>query len=184
MSEKSPVLVVIDVQNGFLTEFSRPVVPVIADLVRRWQAAGGATVFTRYLNPPGSQYERLMGWTELREPPATDIVDDLAPYAEKATAVIDKTIYTLFNEEGTTLVAEHGWTDLYICGIDTNSCVLKTAVDAFERDLTPWIVTDASASHSGPHVHDAGILLATKFIGPTQLVTTAGITEPTIESHP
>ncbi|AEH07678.1 MULTISPECIES: cysteine hydrolase [Protofrankia] len=175
MNSKSPVLVVIDVQNGFLTEHSRPVVPIIVDLVQRWHDAGRATIFTRYLNFPGSPYERLMGWTQLRESPATDIVDDLIPHAAKATAVVDKTIYTLFNEEGTALIKEHGWTDLYICGIDTNSCVLKTAVDAFERDLTPWIVTDASASHSGPDVHDAGILLATKFIGRRQLVTQAQI---------
>ncbi len=175
MSDKSSVLIVIDVQNGFLTEHSQPVVPVIVELVQRWQAAGGDTVFTRYLNFPGSQYERLLGWTELCESPATDIVDELAPYAGKATAIVDKTIYTLFNEEGAALVKERAWTDLYICGIDTNSCVLKTAVDAFEQDLTPWIVTDASASHSGTHTHDAGLLVASKFIGGAHLVTTAEV---------
>ncbi len=177
MSTKS-VLVVIDVQNGFLTEYSKPAVPVIVDLVRRWQSAGGDTVFTRYLNYPGSQYERIMGWTELCEAPGTDIVDELTPFAVRATAIVEKKIYTLFNEEGAALVKEHGWTDLYICGIDTNSCVLKTAVDAFERDITPWIVTDASASHSGPHVHDAGLLVATKFIGTEQLIT-SGRVQPT-----
>lgn len=175
MSDTSPVLVVIDVQNGFLTEHSRPVVPAIVDLVRRWQTAGGDTIFTRYLNFPGSQYERLMGWTELRDSPAIDLVDELAPHAEKATAIVDKTIYSLFNDEGSVLVKEHGWTDLYICGIDTNSCVLKTAVDAFERGLAPWIVVDASASHSGPDVHDAGLLVARKFIGEAQLVTSASV---------
>ena len=41
MSERKPVLVVVDVQNGFITEHSQPVVPVIVDLVRRWQAAHG-----------------------------------------------------------------------------------------------------------------------------------------------
>ena len=35
MSESRPVLVVVDVQNGFITEHSEPVVPVIVDLVRR-----------------------------------------------------------------------------------------------------------------------------------------------------
>ncbi|MEX5711078.1 cysteine hydrolase [Parafrankia sp. FMc6] len=175
MRRTSPVLVVIDVQNGFLTEHSRPAVPVIVSLVARWQAAGGDTVFTRYLNFPGSQYERLMGWTELRDSPATDLVDDLSPYQEKAVAVIDKTVYTLFNSEGAALVEDRGWTDLYICGIDTNSCVLKTAVDAFERDLAPRIVVDASASHSGPDVHDAGLLVARKFIGATQLITSESV---------
>ena len=38
MNERKPVLVVVDVQNGFITEHSQPVVPVIVDLVRRWQA--------------------------------------------------------------------------------------------------------------------------------------------------
>lgn len=175
MSGTSPVLVVIDVQNGFLTEHSRPVVSVIVDLVQRWQAGGGATVFTRYLNFPGSQYERIMGWTKLQEPPSTDLVDELSPYRETVAAVIDKTVYTLFNEEGSALVKERGWTDLYICGIDTNSCVLKTAVDAFERDLTPWIIVDASASHSGPDVHDAGLLVAKKFIGESQLITSSAV---------
>ncbi|CUU57846.1 Nicotinamidase-related amidase [Parafrankia irregularis] len=175
MNQASPVLVVIDAQNGFLTEHSRPVVPTIVDLVQRWQAAGGATIFTRYLNFPGSQYERIMGWTKLQESPETDLVDELSPYHEKATAVVDKTIYTLFNEAGSAVVAEHEWTDLYICGIDTNSCVLKTAVDAFERDLTPWIVVDACASHSGPEAHDAGLLVARKFIGESQLIASQAV---------
>lgn len=173
MSGENSALIVIDVQNGFLSEFSRPVVPTIADLVRKWQLAGGATVFTRYLNFPGSQYERLMGWTELREPPATNIVDELSIYTEKATAIIDKTIYSLFSKEGAELVEDRGWTDLYVCGIDTNSCVLKTAVDAFERDLTPWILTDASASHSSVEAHEAGLLVASKFIGRKQLISTS-----------
>ena len=43
-------LVVVDVQNGFVTDNSRHVVLVIADLVERWRAAGRPVVFTRYLN--------------------------------------------------------------------------------------------------------------------------------------
>ena len=46
MSKRRPVLVVVDVQNGFITEDSAPVVPVIVELVGRWQAIGGDVVFT------------------------------------------------------------------------------------------------------------------------------------------
>ena len=46
MSERKPVLIVVDVQNGFITEDSAPVVPVIVKLVRRWQAAGGPLAAT------------------------------------------------------------------------------------------------------------------------------------------
>jgi len=177
MNEHRPVLVVVDVQNGFITEHSQPVVPIIADLVRRWQAAHGDVIFTRYLNYPGSPFERLIGWTKMTDGPETELVNELAPCVGTHAPVIDKYIYTLFAPEGINLVEERGWTDLYICGIDTENCVLKTAVDAFEHNLTPWILTDACASHSGPQAHNAGLFVARRFIGTNQIIQTASIPE-------
>jgi nicotinamidase-related amidase len=169
-----PVLVVVDVQNGFVRDASRHVVPVIADLVDRWQAAGLDLVFTRYINSPGSKFERLFGWTDLQGPPETDIVPELTAQTRRATAIVDKHIYSLFTSHGCELIRRHGWTDLYICGIATESCVLKTAADAFEQDhLTPWIIEDASASHAGPAAHHAGIAVAARFIGPNQIIRIA-----------
>lgn len=176
MTSDSAVLVVVDVQNGFIREESRHVVPVIVDLVKRWQAAGGDVVFTRYLNYEGSPFERLIKWKELRTSPQIDIVPELAPLAAKATAIVDKTMYSLFaDEKGHALVSERGWKDIYVCGIATESCVLKTAVDAFELDLTPWLIEDASASHAGRDVHEAGVLVTQRFIGEGQIITTNDI---------
>lgn len=177
MFNSSAVLVVVDVQNGFVREQSAHVVPVIVDVVSRWQSAGGDVVFTRYFNYAGSNFERLFKWSKLMESPETDIIPELVPYANKATAVVDKTVYSFFNEEGIALVRSHGWTDIYVCGIATESCVLKTAVDAFDHGdhLTPWLIEDASASHAGQVAHDAGVLVASRFIGPDQIIKTADI---------
>lgn len=176
MTSNSAVLVVVDVQNGFVREQSRHVVPVIADLVERWQGAGGDVIFTRYINYEGSPFERLIKWTDLRNSPQIDIVPELAPLAAKSTAVIDKNMYSLFaDEKGRALVNERGWSDIYVCGIATESCVLKTAVDAFELDLNPWLIEDASASHAGRHVHEAGVLVTQRFIGEGQIITTGDI---------
>ncbi|GFJ80092.1 hypothetical protein Phou_042720 [Phytohabitans houttuyneae] len=124
---------------------------------------------------PGSPFERMIHWTQMRDVPQTDIVGPLQPYANRADAIVDKTIYSLFNAEGEELVRARGWTDLYVCGIATESCVLKTAVDAFERNLTPWLIRDASASHAGQAAHDAGLLVATRFIGAGQLIRVADV---------
>jgi nicotinamidase-related amidase len=175
MSERKPVLVVVDVQNGFITEHSQPVIPVIVDLVRRWQSAHGDVVFTRYLNYPDSPFERLLGWTKMADGAETELVIELAPYVGPHTHIVDKYIYTLFTPEGTRLVNERGWTDLYVCGIDTDICVLKTAIDAFECNLTPWILKDACASHAGPKAHNAGLFIAARFIGSNQIIHTANV---------
>jgi len=169
------VLVVIDVQRGFITEHSRHIVPIIVELVESWAAGGGDVVFTRYLNYPGSPFERLIHWSKLMDPPETDLVPEIQPLADPPTIVLNKSTYSLFTSSGIQLVESHGWSDLYICGIATESCVLKTAVDAFEKDLTPWLVRDASASHAGPLAHEAGLLVAERFIGKDQLINCADI---------
>jgi len=91
--------------------------------------------------------------------------------AAGAHAVVDKSGYTLFTPEATELIRQTGWTDLVFCKIATESCVLKSAADAFEHGYAPWIVTDASASDAGPDVHDAGLVVARRLIGTGQLVT-------------
>ncbi|MEV0325439.1 cysteine hydrolase [Micromonospora echinospora] len=170
MTNRRPALIVIDMQNGFITAHSRHVIPKVVELVERWEAKGHPVVFTRYRNYAGSPFERLIHWAKLQGPPETDIVPELAEHAGRARAVIDKTIYSYFNDDGTALAARECWTDLVFCGIDTESCVLKSAVDAFERDLTPWVVVDAAASHAGQATHDAGLLVTRRFIGGGQLV--------------
>ena len=170
----SAVLVVVDAQNGFVRQQSEHVIPVIADLVEGWLEKGGDVVFTRYFNYPDSPFERFIHWTEMQRAPQTDIVSELLPYVDRAT-VLDKRTYSLFSPEGAALVKERGWTDIYTCGIATESCVLKTVVDAFEYDLTPWLIEDASASHAGKTVHDAGILVAERFIGAGQIIRVADL---------
>jgi nicotinamidase-related amidase len=165
-------LIVVDVQNGFVNQHSRHVVPVISDVVSRWSAAGRPVVFTRYRNYAGSSFERFFRWSRLQSAPETDIAPELAGQAASACAVLDKVWYSLFTDEAVTLIAEAGWTDLVLCGIATESCVLKSAADAFERGYAPWVLTDASASDAGSAVHDAGLTVGRRLIGPRQLITT------------
>lgn len=170
------ILVVVDMQEGFVRNESRHVVPRVTELIARWDSAGGSIVFTRFFNYAGSPFERLIGWKRMCEAPETDLVPELAPHL-KGHPIVDKTIYSLFEEKGARLVAERDRKDLVICGIATESCVCKTAVDAFERDLTPWVVTDACASHAGQEAHDAGLLVTSRFIGRNQLITSSEVVD-------
>lgn len=172
-------LLVIDVQNGFVNEHSRHVVPIIRDLVEQWTRAGHAALFTRYHNYEGSPYQRLIGWNGLRSAPQTDLAPELQPYAEAPTAkVLDKRTYTALTDEGRELLA--GYTDLYLCGIATDGCVLKTALDAFDGDYTPWVIEDACASNATRHpaaeIHRSALMLMSRLIGSGQLIHSTDVT--------
>jgi nicotinamidase-related amidase len=165
------VLVVVDMQNGFITPETSALVPTVVDLVERWERTGRDIVFTRFLNPPGSPYERLMQWTGFRSPPENELIAELADHADASFAVVEKVQYSAFTGEMDKLVRLREWTEFVICGIATEMCVLKTAVDAFERGFRPQIVTDASGTYAGAEAHEAGLALAARLVGAEQLTT-------------
>ncbi|MBF6129979.1 cysteine hydrolase [Nocardia brasiliensis] len=184
MDLAAAALLVIDVQNGFVNEGSAPAVPVIVDLVAAWSATNRPTVFTRYRNYPNSPWERLLGWRALHGPPETDLIDELVPFtARPKSHLLEKTVYTALTADGSKLIGALGVCDLIICGIATDACVLKTALDAFERGYVPWVVRDAVASnatrHSAQQMHDSALLHLARLIGENQLVTAAQVTRLT-----
>jgi nicotinamidase-related amidase len=173
------VLTVIDMQNGFLGPRSQHILPSVLRLVQEFEQRTLPVVFTRFHNLENSQYERLIGWRRLRSSPEIDISPELQQYAD---AVIDKEIYSAFTPAFDAMVAQRGWQYIVLCGVATDGCVLKTAVDAFERGLTPIVVTDACASHAGEDIHRAGLLLLERFIGKNQLMNTSALLS-TIDAH-
>ncbi|MFI6055745.1 isochorismatase family cysteine hydrolase [Streptomyces violascens] len=174
----------IDVQNGFVNDRSRHVVPVIVHLIDQWEAAGAPVLFSRYLNHPGSPFVRLLDWSALQDAPETDVVPELAAYAAQAERIVDKTTYSALSPALAQEFHDRGWEQVVLCGIATDSCVLKTAADAFEAGITPLVVTDACASEAGDAVHQAGLTVARRMIGARQLITTAdtaAILAPSVE---
>ena len=142
--------------------------PNVVRLIRECQNRSVSAIFTRFLNMEGSPFETLMGWQELRSGPDTDIADELADVAH---TVVDKNFYSAFTNEFRRLAALEDWKTLLICGIATESCVAKTAVDAFEQNLRPIVVSDACASDAGDEAHQAGLLVLRRFIGKEQIMT-------------
>ncbi|MFE0457761.1 isochorismatase family cysteine hydrolase [Kitasatospora sp. NPDC058965] len=163
---ESTVLVIVDVQVGFVRDSSQHVVPAIVHLVEAWQRQGGATIVATFDNPVGSQYERISGWTKLRSPEEQALAAELVPLARSATQQIVKTTSSVFKAPGALeLFRTKGWTDVLLCGIDTDSCVYDTAADAYQHGITPWMVVDACASSGGQEYHEAALLLAARNFG-------------------
>ena len=165
---RNPVHVVIDMQNGFLNEHSNHIVKNVAGLINRLQGLSVPVVFSRFLNFAGSPYETLIDWDRVQGEPETDIVAELAPLVEE---LIDKNFYTALTSDFVELIREHDWKTIILSGIATESCVLKTAVDAFELGLRPIVISDACASDVGPDSHSAGLIVLESLIGKKQIMT-------------
>ena len=166
------LLLVVDVQKGFIDEKCHHIIPNIEKLINAFNGAGKLVVFTRFINRTGSEYERFIHWSKLKEYPEIDIIDDLKKYAIK---VFDKTHYTPFLPPFELFLKQNNVSRIFICGVATDSCVMKSAIDSFEHGIEPIVAIDASYTDEGEEAHNAGLLIISLNIGKEQLKETKTI---------
>jgi nicotinamidase-related amidase len=162
-------LIVVDVQNGFVTPHSRHVVPVIRDLLEEWIRDGRPVFMTRFINTPGSSWQSLIGWRRLQGEPETSLHPSLQSLS-LSTTIVDKTTYTSVTGPIEQYLRRGQPSTVAICGISTDGCVLKTALDVFDMGLRPLVVADACASHAGADIHDAAIMILSRQLGRGQII--------------
>tara|TARA_Y100000310_G_C20529266_1_gene737621 strand:- start:448 stop:957 length:510 start_codon:yes stop_codon:yes gene_type:complete len=158
-------LVVIDMQKGFMNENTKHIIPKIESLIKK--NLFDYVLFTQFINTNGSQYEKLLQWSELKNSPQIDIVDELEKYSGN---LFKKNYYTSCTEEFVGFLEKNDIKELYFAGVDTNICVTKTSVDIFEKGYIPYILSDYCASHTGPEYHKFALKNLEKFIGEKSII--------------
>lgn len=156
-------LMIIDVQKGFINPWTAHVPALVEALQGDFRRA----LVTRFFNPPGSMHRRLIGWKRFA-PDSDDVALAFTPRAD--ARIVDKSTYTCLSDTLRDELRRDGIGRVYLCGIATDNCVLKTAVDLFEAGIEPVVLADACASHGGPECHEAGLMLLRRFIGEGQVV--------------
>jgi nicotinamidase-related amidase len=159
-------LLVVDVQRGFINEFTRHIPRRIKRLIEIGDYA--PVLFTRFVNTPESPYQRLLDWHSCADPPDTEIVDDLASF-QAADSVFTKNGLTGLPDALTEHLRQAGYEQLSVVGIDTDMCVLKIAMDVFDLGIEPVVLIDCCASTAGLQAHLAGLAILSRNIGPHQL---------------
>lgn len=156
-------LIIIDVQKGFVNDATRHLPDRVTDL----QAGYEHVIATRFVNPEGSAHRRLMGWTRF----APDSRDAELAFAARAGAlIIDKASYSGNETELLERLQVTGATEVHLCGIATDNCVLAVAVALFEAGLRPVVLADYCASHAGVDYHEWGLRILRRLIGEAQVV--------------
>jgi nicotinamidase-related amidase len=162
----SEALLVVDVQRGFINDFTQH----IPGRVKRLIEIGdyGPVLFTRFVNTPESPYQKLLDWHGCAAPPETELVDELAPFAER-DSVYEKRGLTGMTDELAERLRREQFSQVSVVGIDTDMCVLKIAMDVFDLGIEPVILVDCCASTAGLQAHLGGLAILSRNIGPHQL---------------
>ena len=155
-------LLIVDVQAGFINDSTKH----IPEIVERLQGEYEHVYATRFINAEGSSHRKWINWHRFGEG-SSEV--DLAFDADGHVAVVDKNVYTCITAEFLEDLRGRGVTEVHLCGIDTDACVLKCAVDLFEAGVRPVVIAGACASHAGAEFHEYGLKILRRLIGRPQI---------------
>ena len=162
------ILLIIDMQNGFARyDQTKETGKKIAELLKT--KSFDYVIATQFINV-GGPYNNIIHWERLKTSPDIDLFDGINP-----DIVLKKYIYTAINQEFiqtvTRLNDNKKPENIFIVGVDTDCCVMKSAVDLFENNIRPIVLLDYCNSNGGEVSHQAGIQVMQRLIGKNQLVT-------------
>lgn len=169
----SEPLLIVDVQVGFINEFTHHIPQRVVRLIDRDRYA--PLLFTRFVNVSGGPYDRFLDWHSCNGEPETDIVPELQPFTQP-DFVFSKLGLCGMPDELIDYLHQHSLERIFIVGIDTDMCVLKIAMDLFDMSIEPIVFTDCCASTAGLQAHLAGLAVLSRNIGAMRL-RDAGLSE-------
>ncbi len=160
-------LLVIDPQDEFINR--SPLTQAVGKRLCDLLDAGlfSSTVFTRFRNAPGSPHQTILGWHKMTRHEECQLWKPVHDRAQE-NQIADKHAYSSATPE--VLVKLNPGDTVFIAGLDTDCCVLTTAVDLFQRSIRPIVLADFCASSGGTAAHEAGLQCLRRLIGAHNIV--------------
>ena len=159
----SKLLLVIDLQNDFINNNTKCVLDKIEKLIDSNNYEN--IVFTRFINNEDSIYYKKLNSRLFLTEQGRSIAIDTRNYK-----VIDKIVYSAMNEELEKYINKNNIDEIYLCGLDTDACVYKTALDLFENNYDVYVLKDYTMSHKGVELHNVFIDNLKRLIGENKVI--------------
>lgn len=158
ISRRRGIMLAVDLQNGFLiTPECEAVVPKVVENASQFHQVWATRFFNR--NP---NFSRQVGWNEMVSGEETKL-------SEILIAVITKTFYkpsySPVSPALLQVLQSEAITTIAICGVDTDACVMATALGLFDAGFETFVVSDGCASSGGQEYHETAIKILKRNIG-------------------
>ena len=159
-------LVIVDVQKGFINEHTKDIPNKILEHLKTYYYE--YIVGTRYINDKDTPCYAMGGFFGCMQGTAeTEIPEELARHVEH---VFDKRQFSCWTQDFRTYVNSRSITKLYFCGINTDCCVMLSAIEAFERKMEFEVLTPLCGCMFGEEGHKAGITAMQNCLNPKRII--------------
>lgn len=169
MIDMKNLLLVIDMQEGFRHTASESIIPKIKKLLQDFD---GDIIFACFKNERGSMFEKTLGWKKFQNKKDRRILAELNHAGAK---IFFHRGYTVFTKKLAGFIKKNKFTHVYLCGVYTDVCIIKAAMDAFDNNIKVRVVHDACGSLHGENNHRFAMDSLKHIIGKNNIVPTKDV---------
>lgn len=157
-----PILILVDFQNGFLTEEMKPTADRIMTLLE--SDTFSVVVSTSYVNKVGSPCATIGQWHEMYK---NDVhgISLIGNAYEFVNTHEYKSTYTAITPDIKEYLLMKKVDSVFVAGFNTDCCVLKTALDLFDLNIRPIVLEKYCDSSMGLQTHNMAIEILKPVIG-------------------
>lgn len=152
-------LLVLDLEAAFMNAYTKELSRKVEDYVS--DTYYDHIIIGKFINTVDSIFVKRLG-----EKSCLDKVESaLTVEFSKPYVVMERTAYTMYTEELDTYLKENKIKYVYLCGLDTDRSIYKTALDLLERGYFVYVIEHLCGSSAGIKFHEMGIELLKRNIG-------------------
>lgn len=158
------LLLIVDMQEGFRSQEAQSIIPQIVSLKNGFD---GVVAFTKFVNQKGSLFERQLQWSALQQESEQSI---LVEFNLEDKLLFHHATYAVLTTELLDFIQKNDVNKVFLCGVYTDVCITKAAMDCFDHHIDTFVVKDACASLHGDTQHDAAIISLQHILGKDHVV--------------
>jgi len=155
-------LIIIDVQKYYINENTKQIPSKILKYIK--SSNFDFILFTKFVNNKNTNMYKTFKWRKMFSQPDIDICEEFLNYISD-TNVFQKDTYSAFKSKLFKMFLEENYiSKLFLCGFDTDACILATAYEGFDLGYKIKIINELTASHSGAVFRNSGLNIINKNI--------------------
>lgn len=155
------ILLVVDVQDGYINEVTKKVPKEIEKHIKNFNY--DLVIATRFINKADSLHKSELNMQDMTMlSPHAKLVENIGSLAD---IVIMKSTYTSLTVDVAKLLEKNKVEEVYIAGFNTDTSIMATALELFDKGIKPKILSNLCGSVNGTEVNDSALQILKGALG-------------------
>lgn len=155
------IILLVDVQEGYMNESISGLPRSIEKHIKSYDY--DLVIATRFINKNDSLHKadiRIKSMTVFSS--KAKLVEPIETISD---IVLMKSTYTSLTDDVIKLLEKNNVKQVYIAGLNTETSIMATAIDAFDRGIKPIILSNLCNSVNGEGIHSAALEILRSAVG-------------------